>query len=293
MEFAQHPPMTDITRTAITDPRIHHPVRILHITDSHISIDVDEGDYAENASRMYNAFKDRNTLTSFEHQLAVAVDEDVDLILLGGDQVNYPSEKAVAVLVERLEATGKPWIYTAGNHDWHYEGLPDHGPVLREQWRRPLIPLYAGRNPHTSSIDIKGLRIVAIDNSTFQVDDDQLAFFDDQTADDTPVLLLAHIPLSVGDLREREKPVCGDPRWGWDADTNFETERRDRWPKGGNLLSTETFVRRVIEAPSLVATLCGHIHEERVDTINDRVSQYVTAPGFQGACRLVTVEASR
>jgi predicted phosphodiesterase len=281
--------MSEVIRTSISDDRVPNPVRILHITDSHISVDVDEGDYADNASRMYNAFKDRDTVASFERQLAVAVDENVDLIALGGDQVNYPSAQMVDVIIDRLEATGKPWIYTAGNHDWHYEGLPTHGPVLREQWRGPLLPLYAGRGPHASSIEIKGLRIIAIDNSTFQVDEDQLAFFVDQTSDDTPVLLLVHIPLSVGDLRQREKPVCGDPRWGWDTDTNFETERRDRWPETGNLVSTEAFVQCVSETPNLAAVLCGHIHEERIDAISDRSSQYVTAPGFQGVCRLVTI----
>ena len=278
-----------IIRTSIACPRLARRTRILHITDSHISIDVDEGDHADNASRMFNAFKDRDTLTCFERQLTVAVDEDVDLIALGGDQVNYPSAATVSSLVERLEATGKPWIYTAGNHDWHYEGLPNHGSVLREQWRGPLTPLYAGRSPHASSIEMNGLRIIAIDNSTFQVDEDQLAFLIDHTSDDNPILLLVHIPLSVGDLRQRERPVCGDLRWGWETDTNFETERRDRWSEAGNLPSTEAFVQRVTEASSLVAILCGHIHEERVDAINERANQYVTAPGFQGVCRWVTV----
>lgn len=239
--------MTQVIETTLSDHRIRNPVTILHITDSHISTDVDEGDFADNASRMYNAFIERDTLSSFEQQLSIAVEKDVDLIALGGDQVNYPSARMVDTLVERLEATGKPWIYTAGNHDWHYEGLPNHGPVLREQWRGPLTPLYAGRSPHASSIEMNGLRIIAIDNSTFQVGEDQLAFFIDHTSDDNPVLLLVHIPLSVGDLRQREKPVCGDPRWGWETDTNFETERRDRWPVAGNLPSTEAFVQRVIE----------------------------------------------
>merc|ERR1719181_337255 len=52
-----------------------------------------------------------------------AREENVDLIALGGDIVNYPSPRTVSWVLQQLReaAGGIPFVYTSGNHDWHLE----------------------------------------------------------------------------------------------------------------------------------------------------------------------------
>jgi len=280
----------------IKSSSISKSVRVLHVSDSHVSVSGDdEPTVAPYCGRMHAAYSEYDRLGNFLTVMDTAVKQDVDLIVLSGDQVNYPGKRAVARLVDALEATGKQWVYTAGNHDWHYEGMPGSSADLRERWRQELAPFYAGADPHASAVDVRGVRFVMIDNSTYQVDDGQLAFFKEQTDTDLPIVLVVHIPLSVLALRaSREgKPLSGDPAWGAETDRNWETERRERWPGTGNLASTEAFLACVAATPQLVAVLCGHIHEARVDSVNAMASQYVVAPGYSGGCRVLHFSGTR
>ena len=152
-------------------------VRVLHISDSHVSVPGDDDEaHIPYCRRMHNAYTDFDRLGAFLNLMGLALASDVDLIALTGDQVNYPGPGAVKRLVEELERTGKPWVFTAGNHDWHYEGLEGSSRDLRHRWRQELGPFYAGHDPHASSIEVDGVQFLMIDNSTYQVDDAQLAF---------------------------------------------------------------------------------------------------------------------
>jgi 3',5'-cyclic AMP phosphodiesterase CpdA len=265
-------------------------VRVLHISDSHVSVEGDDTEeVVQFCARMHGAYSSYDRLGSFMSLMDLAIEKDVDLIALGGDQVNYPGPRAVERLTQELKRTRIPWVFTAGNHDWHYEGMPGSSTDLRQRWRQELAPFYAGNDPHASSVEVNGLRFVLIDNSTFQIDDHQLTFFRDSVSDGTPVVLMVHIPLSVPTLRNDRpgKPLCGDPEWGEHTDNGWETERREKWSAAGNLPSTERFLAAAELTPNLVAVLCGHIHQARVDRVSDSASQYVVAPGFDRGCRLI------
>lgn len=112
---------------------VDRPLRVLHITDSHVST------VSENPllfGRMHKVresadFHTRQSRTHFEQlqsALRLAGEAKVDLVLLGGDLVNFPSPGSVrdvltAVLELPVDAGRRiPFIYTAGNHDWMAEG---------------------------------------------------------------------------------------------------------------------------------------------------------------------------
>jgi UDP-2,3-diacylglucosamine pyrophosphatase LpxH len=267
------------------------PIKVLHVSDSHVSVPGDDDEkFSPFCKRMHNAYTQYDRLGAFLAAMDLAREEAVDLIALTGDQVNYPGSRAVDRLVDALKSTGRPWVFTAGNHDWHYEGMPGSSVSLRERWRAELAPLYAGLDTHCASVTCGDVRFVMVDNSNFQVDARQLAFFRTEVQSGVPITLLVHIPLTNPTLRAfREgRPVCGDPEWGEATDTNWETERRERWPATGNLASTEAFVSEVRSAPDLVAVMCGHIHTSRIDAFENRANQYVVEPGFAGGYRLFT-----
>ncbi len=118
-------------------------IRIIHITDSHVSVlSKNEKEYHPYSRRMDKAFK-----------------------------------SSASFIYESLKATDIPYIYIAGNHDWRYEGMEGSSERLRQTWiNNRLLPLYGGITTLYSSRVIGGINFVAIDNSIYQVNEDQLHF---------------------------------------------------------------------------------------------------------------------
>lgn len=271
---------------------LRESVTVLHVTDSHISCDREtDCPFDDYSARMHDAYGQFDRPGAFRRAMDLAVEKQVDLVALTGDQINYPSVSAVEFVKGEIRRTGIRHVYTSGNHDWHYEGMPGSSRDLQHEWReKRLKPLYADSQALScSSMDIGGLRFVMIENGTYQVDEVQLAFFETQLSAGLPTVLLVHIPLCVSGLLGRSdgSPVCGDPSWGALTDRNYVVERRERWPVSGNLPSTMAFVAAVKQAENLVAVFCGHIHQHREDVIHDQAVQYVTEPGFRDGYRLV------
>jgi len=290
---------TDDSAT-IQVPGLTRAVVVLHISDSHISVrDDKEAEYWQYSARMDDAYgKEQSHYRSGEKALPaahfrglmeLAKTRKVDAIALTGDIVNNPSQSSVQYVSQALAETGLRYLYISGNHDWHYEGMAGSDNALRETWteRRPL-PLYAGRNPLCYAAQIDGINFVAIDDSTYQVDDKQLAFFEQELARGLPTVLLLHIPVWTGKSAGKFAGGCGDPQWGYEADSSYKTERRERWPKSGNLKSTAAFVDRVKTAGNLIAVLAGHTHGARAETLSASATQYVTRRACDGGYRMVT-----
>jgi predicted MPP superfamily phosphohydrolase len=278
--------------TTIAIDGLAKPVSIFQITDSHISCDnKSDHEYEKYSARMNAAFplvehyKTHEKVTPvqcFRELTTLAEKEKTDLIVLTGDIVNYPSATAVSEICKMLEENSIKYVYTAGNHDWHYEGMPGTADKLREEWcEKRLKPLYAS-NPLYSSMLLGGVNIVTIDNSTYQITDEQLSFFKQQQSKPEPVALFMHIPIYLPGMRI----CCGHPDWGAHSDTNFEIERRERWPETGNRAPTTEFVKQVFQTKQLAGVFTGHWHQSRIIACGDKI-QYVTGGAFNGQYRLI------
>lgn len=164
--------------------------------------------------------------------------------------------------------------------------------TLRETWiENSLLPLYGGFNPLYSSHIVSGINFVAIDNSTYQITEEQLSFFKDQIELNMPVVLLLHIPFYLNkNAEDKQILTCGDPRWGWESDRNFRIEKRERWSKDGNLTSTLQFLESAKSSTKIVSILAGHTHEASIDKFSKTAGQYVTGEALNGQYRLIVFE---
>ena len=259
--------------------KIKENIKVVHIADTHLFMDDNRGiPYTKFSNRMAKAynqtthFKTREKTTPmecFENTLAYAKEVNADVITLVGDIFSFPSELAVEWVNSKLEAIGIPYIYVAGNHDWHYEGMSGELDTLRDTWiDNRLLSLYQGNNPLMAAYDIKGIRFLAIDNSTYEINDEQLAFFSEHAASGMPLVLLVHIPMyapgkgiSFG---------CGNPNWNASNDRNYKLERRPRWPKDGHSKTTFKFYNEVFNASNLLGIFTGHIHKNSIEIINGK-----------------------
>lgn len=258
---------------------INESIKVVHIADTHLFKDDDRGipyqHYSNRMAKAYNQtthFQTRektNPEEAFEQALVFAKEINADVITLVGDIFSFPSEAAIEWVQSKLKDTGIPYIYTAGNHDWHYEGMEGTLESLRDTWiEKRLLPLYQGNNPLMAAYDIKGIRFLAIDNSTYQINQEQLTFFKEQVATGVPLVLLVHIPLYAPG-----KNIyfgCGNPNWGAATDGGFKIERRPKWPDTGHTQTTLNFHKDVFKAPNLLGIFAGHTHRNSIETIKGK-----------------------
>lgn len=244
-------------------PGLAAPVRFLVAADTHLSLrDERDSAFAENCARMTAKTQPMKALPSLFDR---ARREKADLVLLAGDILSFPTLANVEHVRETLAAGGVPWMYTAGNHDWHFEG--DEGSDLEQRARwigRRLGGLYpVGANPLCHARTVGGVRFVAMDNSAYHILPEQLAFWREQVASGEPIVLFSHVPLWVKEWSVLMKGwgvlMCGNPTWGYDTDPFWKIERRQRWAVRQ---TPETFAFReeVLAAPNLVAAFSGHLH---------------------------------
>ena len=272
--------------------------RIFHITDTHLSLDDERGvPFQKYSKRMAGAYKinthfqtgeEQTTKESFEQTLNLAREQKADFLALTGDTFSFPSEAAIDWVFQKLTDTGIPFAYVAGNHDWHYEGMPGSSEQLRETWaNKRLHKLYQGNNALFANYDLNGIRFVCIDNSTYEILPEQLEFFKSQVKSDIPIILLMHIPLymegrSVGF-------GCAHPEWGAKSDNNFEIERREKWRASGHTKVTMDFYDEVFNANNLLTILTGHTHRPSLD-IKNGIPQIVSGANAMGFFTDIRVE---
>lgn len=258
---------------------IKDPIKVIHIADTHLFKDDERGiPYQEYSNRMAKAYNQTkhfqtgiktNPEEAFEQTLALAKEINADVITLIGDIFSFPSEAAIEWVLAKLKATGIPYIYVAGNHDWHYEGMEGTLESLRDIWiNERLLPLYQGNHPLMAAYDINGVRFLAIDNSTYQINEEQLTFFNEHVASEMPLVLLIHIPMYAPG--KKISFGCGNPNWGAATDRNFELERRPKWPETGHSQTTLDFHKKVFDAPNLIGIFTGHIHRNSIEMIKGK-----------------------
>jgi predicted phosphodiesterase len=281
--------------TIISIPNLKKDLNILQISDSHISCDNEsDQEYVQYSARMNRAFQSikhyktgnpSTTTDNFKEILQLGIKEKVDLIALTGDIINYPSATAVNFVKSEMVACGIPYMYTAGNHDWHYEGMEGSADALRKYWcETRLKPLYTGGILYSSKI-VNGVNLVMVDNSAYQVNEEQLAFFMQQKKRPEPMVLFVHIPLYMPSM-----PICcGHPEWGAATDNGYKIERREQWPASGNSKSTVEFVRQVMQSQNIVGVFAGHWHQYRTIS-NGMIQQHLALPALNGNYRMIRLK---
>ena len=259
----------------VVSGRIARPCRVMILGDTHFSTDDERGEPFRRYSARMAQFGQQE-MTSLEDSLKSVGEQKIDAVILVGDIISFPSEAGVEKLLSLMRACPVPCCYTAGNHDWHYEGTPGSDRDLRDEWiSRRLLPLYAGRNPLCYAETHCGIKFILIDNSIYQILPEQLDFLRDQLSDGSPAILAMHIPLYLPD-HNSDYP-CGNPQWGKD-DPYYQIERRERWPESGPSQTTLDFRLLAHSAPNVLGIVAGHTHRFDMARINGRF-QLVVAWG--------------
>ena len=286
---------TDDDAATIRIVGLSRDLTILHVTDSHM-VEGDERDpeAAQHMTRFTELFEARTPggvppRQVFARTLAEGREPSLDAAVLTGDIIHFPARAGIDRIREGIASVGVPTLYTLGNHDWSFPHL-EWSDETRQAWY-PRFHDLTGGDPACQALDVGGVRLIALDNSTYQVSDRQVEFLRHQLAAGVPCLLFVHIPLAIPSLTPAvmetwKAPIMMGAEEGWTDET------RQRWRVPGTLDSTRACLELITAGPdNLAGVFCGHVHFAHVDAYREGRCQYVTAPGFGGGSRVIHLEA--
>lgn len=258
---------------------------LLFLTDTHVVIKDSEvsAQEAEDQESRYPMFVNAEGVPAeeqFPEWIQYANEKKVDAVLLGGDIIDSPSEANLQWLKEQLEVLDMPYLYINGNHDWTYpwEYMTDMG---RERYLPLLEPFMQG-NTAFQRLNLGGLVILGIDDSTNQVDAQALDRYREALMDNRPVIVMAHVPFMTQSALSKaveawnSPVVIGAGNFGG-IYPNEESEK---------FISLTTAADSPVEL-----VLAGHVHFYDRDVIEGEknVPQVVGAAGYQGNAVLIHI----
>ena len=286
----EHQTYDNPTETTIMVEGLPEPVTLLHVTDSHIS-QADERDpeaipVAERIRQQFQAQAQDGlpTLDHFRGTLARYANE-VDAIVLTGDIMHFPSYANIDTVSQELSRYDTPALYTLGNHDWNFPYMPWNDEIRAAYYPR-FNQLMSG-NPACQAETVGGIRLIAIDNSNYQVTEEQLGFLREQLALGLPSILLVHIPIALptlyDDVFARWKAPIMMAAEGWTPET------MEKWRVRTTDPSTQECHEFLTQGnvDNLLGIFCGHVHFTHTDQFQPGRYQYITHPGFDAGYRII------
>ena len=248
----------------------------LYLSDTHmITLDGNESDQiTENALGRIQLFADTEGVTSadrFPEWIDYANEKEVNMMLFGGDIIDFPSDANLKLLKENIYKLKMPYVYTLGNHDWTYPW--DYMTAKGRETYRPLFDAFTNNSPAASITEYEELVILSVDNSSNQIDPEALTVVDEALSLQKPVIVIAHVPFSTDSLLEKAKTVWNSPVSIGMAD------------KGGIFPDANTlaFQEKILADDSPVfCVLSGHVHFADESALNDNVVQIIGGAGYNG-----------
>ncbi len=227
-----------------------------------------------------------------------ANEKGVDAVILGGDIIDVPTAENIAFLEEQLGKLNMPYLYANGNHDWTYPWE-----YMTEKAKEEHLPRFKNLMPQGNDfqvLELPGLTVVAVDNSSNQVTEASLQGFketlgiplDNQVMlgesmqEPLPMIVVCHVPFMT-------QSVLGRAREVWDTPVVLGAGNY-----GGiypNEISQEFVNLMTAQASPVELVLAGHVHFYDNDVINGEkeVTQIVGGPGFLGEAVLLHIQGKQ
>lgn len=270
----------------LTVPGLQKEYTFLFLSDTHvIELNGTESDKVmENALPRIELFKDIAGISSaerFPEWIDYANEKEVDMVLFGGDIIDFPSEGNLKLLKENTDKLSMPFVFTLGNHDWTYPW--DYMTVEGRNTYRPLFHDLTDGNPAASVTEYEELVILSVDNSSNQLDAAALAVTDEALSLNKPVLVIAHVPFSTESLLKKAHGIWNSPVSIGMAD------------EGGIFPDANTlaFQKKILAANSPVfCILSGHVHFSDESALTDSVVQIVNGTGYTGEGVLLQISGN-
>ena len=268
-----------ITEEEVKIPGVEGEYDILFFTDIHaVVVDERESEQIvqyglERSIQFYN----REGVSSAEQMgdwIDYANAQGVDAVFFGGDIIDSPSEGNLEFLRTQLGRLEMPYLYTLGNHDWTFpwEYMTERGKELY----LPMLEPYLSRDAALHTWENEDLLVIAVDNSSGQINDKALKEYREWLKTDKPVILLVHVPFLTQSVLTRAKEV-----WS----TSVVLGGGNYGGTYPNETSAEFIELTTAEDSPVELVLAGHVHFYDRDYIagEKEILQLVGDAGFHGS----------
>lgn len=267
--------------TLITIPGVTKEYTFLHISDTHMTLCSNDDDKnirsaAYERSQMFKPVDGIMSADRFPIFFQYADKIKADMVLLTGDIADFPTNDNIKRIRESISNSKVESLYVLGNHDWSF-AWDYHS----ETSKAAYIPLYNDLCKGDTGFQVKvfdDLQIIAIDNSTNQVTNEQYEKTKQQLENGLPTIIMMHVPIYIDTLAPDTINV-------WKSAILMG-------PGGVNPSeATKQFYDMVTDENNKVyAIVAGHVHFDHIDEFLPGRKQITTKNGNDGYCRVIKVK---
>lgn len=287
------PDYIKVEETVLYVNGIDHAVTLLQITDMHLTL-ADEREtentrrIAKERTNLFTIFPDKSIPEVFQDIINLADFFEADCIVLTGDIIDFPSKANLEALEQTLNESSRKSLFITGNHDWGHLYI-DNCEDRRPEYMQKLAGIMNIKNGCEVK-DIEGIKLIALDDSDYQITQEQLSFFRGQIEHGDPCLLFMHIPMDIDSLEKDVISVWKNPiMLGIPNTLPHDKSLIVDAPNSND--TTLEFCRYINEGTTenLYGIFAGHVHFNHSDSYRNNRNQYITAPGYTGVCRKITL----
>ncbi len=249
------------------------PFQLLHASDTHLCL-ADERDnerkrtLAQKRARVFpDAEANLEEIRRVSEAYRCPIAYTGDLI----DFVSFANLDAARRFTEACDV-----VMAAGNHEFsQYVGEAFEDRAYREQSLDRVQGAFKNDIRAFARV-INGVKLIALDNSYYLFEKEQLAFLRDACKEGLPVILLLHTPLYTPALHrfmieERKNPcgyLCGSPE---ELIASYPPDRQRQQRPDDCTLETIAFIKG---CACIRCILSGHIHTSVASAVRPDLPQY-------------------
>ena len=243
----------------------------LHVTDNHLChCDDRDSDLIERMARRSKVFREpADEAVSFVQTVRKI---RPDFVANTGDFFDRPTAANMDAGKRLVDSYGVPFYFTPGNHDWYKPA----DRANRDYWHGRFAVL-TEQNLDWYVKEMRGVNLLFLDDSDYQISDEQLVRTRELLDTGKPCIIFMHIPVGIDSLLP-----ATIARWKKPIVVGADTETP----------STLAFCEMVKSRVEVKAIFAGHLHFDHVDELGGGGRQYVTGPGSEGRYRFVRVRGA-
>ena len=253
---------------------LKEPFCVLHASDTHIT-------FADNrdTERKLELSQGRNRVfPTAEENLEFLKEKackEERTIIYTGDLIDFVSEMNFEKAEEFCKSVDI--FMSAGNHEFSlYVGEAKEDAEYRNISLSRVQRVF-NNDIRCSSRIIGGVNFVAIDNSYYLFEKEQIDFLKKETEKEYPVILCVHVPLYTRELYDLEVKQKGDPAYLMSVPEElmqsytphrYEQQKQDE-------ITAEAF-DFIVNCKNIKGILAGHLHKDFEGMINNDTPQLIT-----------------
>jgi len=260
---------------------ISREYEFIHISDAHAAVlspfdsQIEKKDY-ERSTKQWGV----TGRTPAEELLDIAKYADshkVDGLLVAGDIIDYVNDTNIKWLTDLKKNTKTEMYLTYGNHEGGSYISECPGRKAYGEYKE-IIP----GDPDFWTKDFGDFLLVGIDNSDHNIEDSQLAKFEEVLKGTKPIILLVHIPIFCDDIIETVEKRWGKNQAGYFLFGNENDMKNNNVRK---------FLQMILaDNVNIAAILAGHIHTSYEGTLDNGVPMFVSDAAYTGNVNLFKVK---